>query len=74
MFGASEPEGDPLDFDAGAGERKGIVDLLGPSPDKPRRSDPDVGRLARRSCAPCCSNSNWPDGWSVMAAGLVSLI
>jgi DNA processing protein len=32
MFGASEPENEPLDFDAGAGERKGIVDLLGPSP------------------------------------------
>jgi len=32
MFGAGEPDGEPLDFDAGAGERKGIVDLLGPSP------------------------------------------
>jgi DNA processing protein len=32
MFGAGEPEGEPLDFDAGASERKGIVDLLGPSP------------------------------------------
>lgn len=32
MFGAGEPGGDPLDFDAGAGERKSILDLLGPSP------------------------------------------
>lgn len=32
MFGAGEPGSEPLDFDAGAGERKGIVDLLGPSP------------------------------------------
>jgi DNA processing protein len=31
-FGASEPDGDPLDFDAGDSERKRIVDLLGPSP------------------------------------------
>lgn len=32
MFGADEPDQEPLDFDAGAGERKAIVDLLGPSP------------------------------------------
>ena len=31
-FAAREPDGDPLDFDAGASERKRIVDLLGPSP------------------------------------------
>jgi DNA processing protein len=31
-FGASEPEGEPLDFDAGASERTRIIDLLGPSP------------------------------------------
>lgn len=31
-FGVSEPDGEPLDFDAGTGERKGIIDLLGPSP------------------------------------------
>jgi len=32
MFGAGEPDQDPLDFDAGDSERKGIIDLLGPSP------------------------------------------
>jgi len=32
MFGASEPDHEPLDFDAGAGERARITDLLGPSP------------------------------------------
>ena len=32
VLGAGEPDGDPLDFDAGASDRKGIVDLLGPSP------------------------------------------
>lgn len=31
-FGAGEPDHEPLDFDAGAGERAGIIDLLGPSP------------------------------------------
>ena len=31
-FGASEPDGEPLDFDAGTSERARIVDLLGPSP------------------------------------------
>jgi len=31
-FGASEPDGEPLDFEAGASERARIVDLLGPSP------------------------------------------
>jgi DNA processing protein len=31
-LGASEPDGEPLDFDAGAGERARITDLLGPSP------------------------------------------
>lgn len=30
-FGASEPDSEPLDFDAGDNERKRIVDLLGPS-------------------------------------------
>ena len=29
---ASEPDGEPLDFDAGANERTCIIDLLGPSP------------------------------------------
>ncbi len=29
---ASEPDGEPLDFDAGANERTRVVDLLGPSP------------------------------------------
>ena len=47
MLGARESDGEPLDFDAGANERTRIIDLLGPSPDQPRRSDPDVGRLAR---------------------------
>jgi DNA processing protein len=32
MFGAGEPDGEPLDFEAGSSERAGIVDLLGPSP------------------------------------------
>ncbi len=32
MFGANEPDDEPLDFDAGTGERQGIIDLLGPSP------------------------------------------
>lgn len=32
MFGASEPDNEPLDFDAGDLERKRIIDLLGPSP------------------------------------------
>lgn len=32
VFGASEPDHEPLDFDAGDNERKRIVDLLGPSP------------------------------------------
>src|SRR6478672_353406 len=31
-LGASEPDGEPLDFDAGANERTRITDLLGPSP------------------------------------------
>jgi DNA processing protein len=31
-FGASEPDGEPLDFDADAGDRARILDLLGPSP------------------------------------------
>ena len=31
-FGAREPDGEPLDFDAGSSERARIVDLLGPSP------------------------------------------
>ena len=31
-FGASEPDSEPLDFDAGASERTRITDLLGPSP------------------------------------------
>lgn len=31
-FSAREPDGEPLDFDAGASERKRIIDLLGPSP------------------------------------------
>ncbi len=31
-FGASEPDGEPLDFDAGASERTRITNLLGPSP------------------------------------------
>jgi len=32
VFGAREGDGEPLDFDAGANERKDIIDLLGPSP------------------------------------------
>ena len=32
VFGASEPDGEPLDFEAGSSERTRIVDLLGPSP------------------------------------------
>ena len=32
VLGASEPDGEPLDFEAGAGERARIVNLLGPSP------------------------------------------
>ncbi|MET0723780.1 MAG: DNA-processing protein DprA, partial [Tardiphaga sp.] len=32
MLGASEGDGEPLDFDAGANERTRITDLLGPSP------------------------------------------
>ena len=31
-FGAREPDGEPLDFEAGASERARIIDLLGPSP------------------------------------------
>lgn len=31
-FGVREPEGEPLDFEAGASERARIIDLLGPSP------------------------------------------
>jgi DNA processing protein len=31
-FGASEPDSEPLDFDAGASERTRITNLLGPSP------------------------------------------
>src|SRR5450432_4069373 len=31
-FGASEPDGEPLDFEAGTSERARIIDLLGPSP------------------------------------------
>jgi DNA processing protein len=31
-FDAREPDGEPLDFDAGLSERKRIIDLLGPSP------------------------------------------
>ncbi len=31
MFGASEPDNEPLDFDAGTGERGRITDLLGPT-------------------------------------------
>ena len=31
-FGAREPGGEPLDFEAGATERARIIDLLGPSP------------------------------------------
>jgi DNA processing protein len=32
VFDASEPDSEPLDFDAGASERTRIIDLLGPSP------------------------------------------
>ena len=32
VLSASEPDGEPLDFDAGANERTCIIDLLGPSP------------------------------------------
>jgi DNA processing protein len=32
VFGAREPDGEPLDFDAGTSERTGIIDLLGPTP------------------------------------------
>ena len=32
MLGAREGDDEPLDFDADAGERARIVDLLGPSP------------------------------------------
>jgi DNA processing protein len=32
MFGANEPDNEPLDFDAGDSERTRITDLLGPSP------------------------------------------
>ena len=32
MFGAREPDGEPLDFDAATGDRGRIIDLLGPSP------------------------------------------
>jgi DNA processing protein len=32
VLGASESDGEPLDFEAGASERTRIVDLLGPSP------------------------------------------
>src|SRR5260370_1077431 len=32
VLGASEPDGEPFDFDAGANERARIVNLLGPSP------------------------------------------
>jgi DNA processing protein len=32
MFGAREPGGEPLDFDAATGDRGRIIDLLGPSP------------------------------------------
>jgi DNA processing protein len=31
-FDASEPESEPFDFDAGAGDRAVIIDLLGPTP------------------------------------------
>ena len=31
-FGAREPDGEPLDFEAGTSERARIIDLLGPSP------------------------------------------
>ena len=32
LFGVREPDGEPMDFDAGTNERAGIIDLLGPSP------------------------------------------
>jgi DNA processing protein len=32
MFGAREPGGEPLDFDAATDDRGRIIDLLGPSP------------------------------------------
>jgi DNA processing protein len=32
MFGAGEPDGEPVDFEAGANDRALITDLLGPSP------------------------------------------
>ena len=32
MLGASEADGEPLDFEAGSDERTRITDLLGPSP------------------------------------------
>ena len=68
MLGAGEPDNEPLDFEAGASERAVIIDLLGPSP----VSLDDLIRcpaLRPRSCAPCCSNSNSPDGSNVTAAG-----
>jgi len=59
MVGASEPDNELLDFDAGASDRERITELLGPSPvsldDLIRMSGPSP-----RSCAPCCSNSSWP--------------
>ena len=64
-----EPDDDePLDFEPDASDRARIVDLLGPSPIGLDDLIRMAGDLARRSCAPCCSNSNWPDGWSATAA------
>ena len=59
---------EPLDFEPDAGDRDAHRRPARAEPDRPRRPDP-VGRsLARRSCAPCCWSSNWPDGWSATAA------
>ena len=74
MFGAREPDGEPLDFDARRRRPRAHHRFARAEPDRSRRSDPD-GRAPRPpSCARCCSNSNSPDGWSATAAGLVSLI
>ena len=69
---AEEPDGRPRRRRApnpDADERARIVGLLGPTPvgidDLVRLS----GSSPRESCAPCCSSSNLPDGWSATAAG-----
>ena len=71
---AREDDDEPLDFDTDASERARIVDSARAEPGQPRRSDPDVGPLARdRAHGAARARTRRPAGAPRRRAGVADL-